>query len=103
MDDHERRVRERAHRIWEEEGRPDGRADTHWEMARELVAIEENQDTATKPVRRDADDPSIAADEIEPAAPAGAATGDLPTLTDDGEQIYPPNRDAERQAAKPPQ
>ena len=43
MDDHERRVRERAYRIWEEEGRPNGRADTHWEMARELVAIEQNQ------------------------------------------------------------
>ncbi|MGZ9112787.1 MAG: DUF2934 domain-containing protein [Rhodoplanes sp.] len=33
MDDHERRVRERAYRIWKEEGRPNGRVATHWEMA----------------------------------------------------------------------
>ncbi|MGZ8321568.1 MAG: DUF2934 domain-containing protein [Rhodoplanes sp.] len=58
MDDHERRVRERAYRIWEEEGRPDGRADTHWEMARELVAIEESRTRrpsrfgATRTIRR---------------------------------------------------
>jgi hypothetical protein len=98
MDDHDRRVRERAYRIWEDEGRPDGRAHAHWELASELVAIEENQKAATKPVRRDAHDPSIAADDVEPAAPAAAAVGDLPTLTDEGEQIYPP-RKAEREVA----
>lgn len=32
-------IRERAHRIWEKEGRPDGRAAQHWERAlRELEA-----------------------------------------------------------------
>ncbi len=31
--DSEDRIRERAHRIWEEEGRPDGRHREHWERA----------------------------------------------------------------------
>lgn len=31
--DYEDRIRERAHRIWEEEGRPDGRHREHWERA----------------------------------------------------------------------
>ena len=30
-------------RLWEEEGRPEGRDEVHWEMARELVAIEDDQ------------------------------------------------------------
>ena len=34
------RVRARAHQIWEEEGRPEGRADAHWAIASEELAIE---------------------------------------------------------------
>ncbi|MBS7707266.1 DUF2934 domain-containing protein [Chelatococcus asaccharovorans] len=30
MDEREHRIRERAHRLWEEEGRPEGRAERHW-------------------------------------------------------------------------
>ena len=33
-DDQERRIRLRAYEIWEREGRPDGRADEHWLLAR---------------------------------------------------------------------
>jgi hypothetical protein len=40
MDTMEQRIRDRAHKIWEEEGRPEGRAETHWERARALVASE---------------------------------------------------------------
>jgi hypothetical protein len=40
MDTLEQRIRDRAHKIWEEEGRPEGRAETHWERARALVASE---------------------------------------------------------------
>ena len=55
MVDQEQRIRARAYRIWEEEGRPEGRAEVHWDMARELIAIEDNfQDT------------------LKPAAPMGA-------------------------------
>jgi hypothetical protein len=33
----ERRIREIAHKIWEESGRPAGQADSHWEQARQIV------------------------------------------------------------------
>ena len=49
MDDHDKRVRQRAYKIWIEEGRPEGRAEIHWEMAGELVAIGENLLNAPKP------------------------------------------------------
>ncbi len=98
-DDYEERVRRRAYQLWEEEGRPDGRDKVHWEEARELVAIEDNQRLATKPVHRDPDDPTLAADEAEPAGPA-ANEGELPALTDQGEQVYPPSREAEIEAGR---
>ena len=38
----EARIREVAYRLWEEDGRPDGRDVEFWERARELVGIEES-------------------------------------------------------------
>ena len=43
MTDVEERVRARAYRLWQEEGCPVGRELAHWEKAKELVAIEDNQ------------------------------------------------------------
>jgi phage shock protein A len=31
--DREERIRQRAHEIWEREGRPEGHAESHWERA----------------------------------------------------------------------
>ena len=39
-DDREDRVRERAYRLWEQEGRPHGRADQHWHQASQEVGDE---------------------------------------------------------------
>jgi hypothetical protein len=39
-DDREQRIRTKAFYIWLEEGCPEGRAQAHWDMATELVAIE---------------------------------------------------------------
>jgi hypothetical protein len=86
----EERIKQRAHRIWEEEGRPEGRDKEHWDMAAELVAIEDNYSATLQPVQRDPEDPEVAATTAEP--PEAANTGELPTLTDAGEQIYPPTR-----------
>ena len=36
----ERKVRERAYAIWEQEGRPDGQHLKHWERAKQLVVTE---------------------------------------------------------------
>ena len=41
MDDHDERIRQRAHERWEEEGRPEGREYSHWLRARAEI-----QDTA---------------------------------------------------------
>lgn len=91
MDDFEERVRRRAHKIWQEEGCPDGRAEVHWDMARELVAIEDNLKLTLQPVRAEA---ARLAEWGEPVEPAIAAenTGELPTLDDQGEQQYPPRK-----------
>jgi hypothetical protein len=37
MTDKERRIREVAHQIWEDEGRPADQAERHWEMAQSIV------------------------------------------------------------------
>jgi hypothetical protein len=33
MDEREDRIRQRAHAIWEAEGRPEGRHEAHWQQA----------------------------------------------------------------------
>jgi hypothetical protein len=54
----EQRIRERAYQIWLHVGRPEGRDKIHWDMATELVAIdelvtiEESQDRNCKHTRR---------------------------------------------------
>jgi hypothetical protein len=39
-------IRKRAHEIWEEEGRPEGRHDEHWRRAREDIQRQFEQATA---------------------------------------------------------
>jgi hypothetical protein len=84
-DDLEQRIRERAHRIWVEEGCPEGREKIHWDMAAELVAIEDRQTSTLKPV-----DEKLGpwGEPIEPVE-AAKATGEIPTLTDQGEGQLP--------------
>jgi hypothetical protein len=90
MSDHDGRVRQRAYQIWTEEGCPEGRAEIHWEMARELVAIEENFSIALKPAPVDGAE-SPGGEPIEEAAIAANA-GEVPAIVDQGEQVYPPSR-----------
>ena len=40
--DLERRIRERANTLWEEDGRPEGRADEYWERARRYIEAEDD-------------------------------------------------------------
>ena len=44
MPDREEKIRERAHQIWEQEGRPDGLEQEHWERASREVDAEEGND-----------------------------------------------------------
>jgi len=94
MDDFNERVRQRAYRLWVEEGCPEGRADVHWDKAREQVAIEENHKLPTKPV--------AAARSGEPVEPVEAMrnAGEFPTMTDQGRQQAPKRAAAARAPAK---
>jgi hypothetical protein len=91
------RIRLRAYRLWEQEGRPEGRSDVHWDQASELVAIEDNQRLTTRP--------APASESLgptgEPVEPIQAVEnlGEFPTLTDQGEERTFPSRQAARPAA----
>ena len=41
MDDRNEKIRKRAHEIWEEEGRPEGREYSHWLRARTEIDAED--------------------------------------------------------------
>ncbi len=88
---HTQRVRERAYQIWLQEGRPDGRADDHWDMANELVAIEENYRDTLKPNPTEDYARFPQGEPIEPIE-AVRNLGEFPTLTDQGEEIVFPDR-----------
>ena len=98
MGDWEKRVRERAYKLWQEEGCPEGREDVHWEKARELVAIEDNIDVTLKPIPR----PDELGPHGEPVEPLGPAenTGEAPTLVDQGEEATIPHRRTDQFADK---
>jgi len=98
--DRDQRIREKAHQMWLEEGHPEGRADAHWDMAAELVAIEENQLLTLKPVENS----SALSPNGEPVEPLLAVenAGEFPTLTDQGEEkAYPSAPASQRPIAKP--
>ena len=85
------RIRIRAHQIWEREGAPEGRDTEHWEMAREEIAIADNQNLATKP------NPVAAGklyadgtEDAEPITAAEEAMADMPGPSNQGEhEAYP--------------
>lgn len=85
MSDIEQRIRERAYRIWLEEGCPEGRELDHWDMASELVAIEDGQQSTLKPIDQNL---GRAGEPIEPIEAVRNA-GEFPTLTDQGEADIP--------------
>jgi hypothetical protein len=97
--DLEKRIGERAYRLWEDEGRPEGKHDQHWEQARELVALE----TAGLPKKKRTAG-------IDPGTGAGAKgepnqaienTGEFPGLRDQGDEGPRVPRRRARSAAKP--
>lgn len=40
--DTETRIRERAYALWDQDGRPEGRAEEYWEKARRLIEAEDD-------------------------------------------------------------
>lgn len=85
MDEHET-IAAKAHELWEAEGRPDGRAQSHWEEAKEIVALREGAGaSALKPVEETTGEP------VEPASIV-ESHGEVPGLTDLGEETNAPSR-----------
>lgn len=77
MTDIEQRIRERAHRLWLQEGRPEGRADEHWAAARHQIEAEvaaPQNPAAGNPIEAGEDETEIQAIGADAAANA-AITG----------------------------
>jgi len=91
-DDREQRIRSKAYQIWMDEGCPEGRAEAHWDMATELVAIEENYASTLKPVQ-DAASSTPTGEPVEPLLTIENA-GEFPTLTDQGKESVNPHKRA---------
>lgn len=100
-DDLEERIRQRAHAIWEREGRPEGRHDANWELASEEIAIEDNYRATLKPnPSRGPDDVALHTEPVEPAL-AMANQGEQPGLADQGEQFHVPGEDPDQPWPEP--
>ena len=78
-DDLEQRIHQRAYRIWQEQGEPEGRAEEHWEQAKLLVSIEDGHHSTLQPVQAPQPEPIEAVNN----------QAEFPTLTDQGEQQIP--------------
>jgi hypothetical protein len=86
----DRRIRERAYRLWEEDGRPEGREQEFWERAEDLIGMEDNADAAllANPMTDGAD--LISEQPIEEAA-IQDNLGEVPgRLTDQGDRRQTP-------------
>ncbi|HEX2431563.1 MAG TPA: DUF2934 domain-containing protein [Aestuariivirgaceae bacterium] len=94
----EERIRAKAYQIWLDEGCPDGRDEAHWEMARELVAIEDNPESGRMPIP-DGDQVGEWGEPVEDSQVAANSVGELPTTVDEDEQLYPPSRANARKVA----
>lgn len=82
----ESRIRQKAHDIWEREGRPEGRGQEHWDMASELIAQQDNAGLARQAnPSKGSDDAPLHDQPVEPAFIA-ENQGEVPGLTDQGEQ-----------------
>jgi len=56
MDDKQQQRRERAYRIWEDEGRPEGAQEDHWKRAEEQPEFNEQESEDVTKVNQQADD-----------------------------------------------
>lgn len=87
----EDRIRERAYRLWLEEGQPQGRDAEHWEKARELLALEADPEEGKEGVDEGYNKPGPWGEPVEEASIL-ANQGEFPTTTDQGEQKIPKKR-----------
>ena len=75
----EQRIRERAFKIWIDEGQPEGRDKEHWELAKFAVANQDGLATTLLPPEPPKTEPSEAV----------INQGECPTLVDQGAEVPP--------------
>lgn len=68
MNDYDQKRRERAYKIWEDEGRPEGAHDDHWRRAEEQHELTEQQSEDVTKVNQQSGD-EFAKDDTETKAP----------------------------------
>ncbi len=56
MSDKEQQQRERAYQIWEEEGRPDGAHEDHWNRAAQTEDLGKQEDSDVTKANQEADE-----------------------------------------------
>jgi len=89
--DRQDRIRQKAHEIWEREGRPEGRDREHWDMASELVAqAERHRETLERNPSHGPDDQATHQQPVEPLT-AVETLGEVPGLADQGEDQQAPD------------
>ena len=83
MTDTEARIQQTARRLWEADGKPEGREEIYRDLATEIVAQKESYLSTTLPLdeTRDTEEPAEVLENL----------GDFPTLTDQSE-MQPPRR-----------
>lgn len=89
-DDREHRIRERAYRLWEDEGRPEGRAEHHWRQASQDAGDEMfDQPGMDRPQERRGalDGGLLAPGGLVAAGPAGTGVAGLGLAAEDEEEI----------------
>jgi hypothetical protein len=91
----EDRVRAKAHDLWESEGRPEGRAERHWVEAREIVALEDSAGSTLQQLDE------TTGETVEPLI-AVQSHGDVPELTDLGEDRRGPSWQAAKAGSGTP-
>jgi Protein of unknown function (DUF2934) len=74
--DREEMIRQRAYRIWEEEGRPEGRDRLHWDQAaREVDGDPGEASTGTEETRRKSHSPDAGSASPPSAVPGTQSAG----------------------------
>ena len=90
VDEREDRIRERAYRLWEGEGRPHGRHEDHWRQASQEVGDElyGQQGATDGQERRGALDGGLLPEGglVAPGGPAGAGLGGLGVTDEPSEE-----------------
>lgn len=102
FDEVENRVRQRAYEIWQREGCPEGREADHWALAKEEIAIEDNQSQTLVPnPSQGGDDTVVHPEPVEPLLAAESLEEDIGGPTNQSDEQPLPKRTRTRRTVAP--